>query len=764
MPAATKPRKRRVPGSTEGLNHKRARIAPESKTDNTSRAINVGTKGKPAAVKAKGKERVEELKEEKLEVGKEKKRRGVPVTNAVPVSKRKEDDSDEDDEDEDEVSESEGEGEWDGGGGESVDEFDVNEDGYVSMADGGTEDAEHGGEKPSSKDSKERHKAQKLLQNQRRLSKPYADLLKQAKRTWSLARQKNLSPSTRQTHINTLMSLIRGHIQDLVLKHDASRIVQTILKYGRAAERNEIANELKGKFKDLAQNKYSRFLVTKLIKSCTNKRADIFMEFRGSVLRLLLHREASSVLADAFELYANAYEKEVLVSDFYGKEVRLFGLAAGASGVDKERARKGLKGILEGEKEDRKLRILMEVKENLMAIFNNPDKGAVTHAIVHRALWEYISSVLDLPNEAERERLYREIFENCQDTLAEMVHTKDGSRVVREFLAQGSAKDRKQILKVIKPHIERMCLDDEAQLVLFTALDTIDDTKLLSKSLISVITSSLISPSAATVAAAGSNASTHFYSTPQGRRSIIYLLVPRTRRHFTPSQIALLSETDAARDRTSKKPSILREDEVRKAGSPDLVKWVEEKGGMAISDTGGCIMVVEIMLYADADKTTAIQSLLQPLCKSYPSSADDDPHPIDLPHTSRMYKTLLQGGHFNHTSHKIDYTSAWDPVKFAVGFVNTVGEEVMVGMCVDEQRGGAFVVAELCDTLALGSRRKQKEEEEASMMVVDEELEEKREEARKLVKGWFGNEVKEKIKQSEGMKGKKVLLDALARL
>ena len=71
-----------------------------------------------------------------------------------------------------------------------------------------------------------------------------------------------------------------------------------------------------------------------------------------------------------------------------------------------------------------------------------------------------------------------------------MVHTKDGSRVVREFIAQGTAKvyqtstvpqlvliatqDRKQIVKTIKPHVERMCKDDEAQLVLFTALDVIE--------------------------------------------------------------------------------------------------------------------------------------------------------------------------------------------------------------------------------------------------------------------------------------------------
>ena len=66
---------------------------------------------------------------------------------------------------------------------------------------------------------------------------------------------------------------------------------------------------------------------------------------------------------------------------------------------------------------------------------------------------------------------FRPCTDSCQDVLAEMVHTKDGSRVVREFLAYGTAKDRKQILKVLKPHIERMCLDDEAQNVLFTALD-----------------------------------------------------------------------------------------------------------------------------------------------------------------------------------------------------------------------------------------------------------------------------------------------------
>lgn len=43
-------------------------------------------------------------------------------------------------------------------------------------------------------------------------------------------------------------------------------------------------------------------------------------------------------------------------------------------------------------------------------------------------------------DETEQERVRRKMFEICQEVIAEMVHTKDGSRVVREFLAQGTPK------------------------------------------------------------------------------------------------------------------------------------------------------------------------------------------------------------------------------------------------------------------------------------------------------------------------------------
>lgn len=106
--------------------------------------------------------------------------------------------------------------------------------------------------------ARESHKAQKILQEQRRAAKPHSTLLVEAKRVWSLARQKTIPTAERQKHVKNLMDVIRGKVKDIVFKHDASRIVQTVVKYGGQKERDEIAAELKGKYRDLVQNKYSK--------------------------------------------------------------------------------------------------------------------------------------------------------------------------------------------------------------------------------------------------------------------------------------------------------------------------------------------------------------------------------------------------------------------------------------------------------------------------------------------------------------------------
>ncbi|OBZ77915.1 Pumilio y domain family member 6 [Grifola frondosa] len=587
-------------------------------------------------------------------------------------------------------------------------------------------DAEIGGDdansRPNPKDpnaTRESHRAQRALLEQRRAAKPYSALLTQAKDAWTLARQKNLKKQVRTKHIHALMDIIRGQVKDIVFKHDASRIVQTAVKHGGQSERNEIAEELKGRYKELAQNKYSKFLVTKLIRLCPAHRATILREFQGHILRMLLHREASSVLADAFELHANAYERSLLLRDFYGKEANLFTVTAG-SDEEKERSKKGLPGLLENLEEDRRKRVLTALKDNLVTIFNNPDKGAVAHAIVHRALWEYLAAINGLKDTDEQEKLRREIFESCQDVLAEMVHTKDGSRVVREFIVQGTAKDRKHIVKTIKPHVDRMCKDDEAQLVLFTAFDVIDDTKLTAKSLVSDIVAS--APS--------------LYTSSQGRRSLIYLVAPRTRRHFTPAQIALLAETDSVRARTSKKDDTVRSAEIRRAASDGLLAWIANSGAEVSRDPGGSLVISEIMLEAEGDKSAASDTLLKALSTQYPSQDPAAPHPISLPHTSRIYKTLLQGGHFSRTTSAIEPAPHFSSSAFAARFVQLVGRETTIAMAKGD---GAFVISALCEQLM------KEEAEETS-----------------VIRSWFDEDTLKEMDKTT--KGASLLLEMIQRL
>ncbi|KAJ4473395.1 ARM repeat-containing protein [Lentinula edodes] len=618
--------------------------------------------------------------------------------------------------------------------------------------------------------ARESHIAQKVLQQSRKAARPHSDLISEAKRVWALARSQSISANERKKHITELMNVVRGKVKLIVFKHDASRIIQTLVKYGGKAEREEVCEELKGSYSDSAKNRYAKFLLLKLIRLLPSHRTDILSSFHGHVLsrsRLLLHREASGVLADAFELYANGAQRAELVKEFYGKEVALFSQKQDQD--DKGKSSKGLIGVLEtmGSDKEKKARVLAAVKENLISIFNNPDKGAVRHAIVHCATWEYLD-VLGRMQDSEAEKLRRDLFENCAELLPEMVHTKDGSRVVREFLARGIAKDRKTILKTLKPHIERMCLDDEAQMVLFTAVDVIDDTKLLQKSVVSIITTP--------------NTLNTLVKSSQGRRAIIYLLIPRSRRYFTIAQIRTLGDTDNARDGvgstkqgngegamttgegTSKKSPEVRQEEVRRGASEALLTWVEEQGAELAREAAESLIIADIMLHAEGDKSSASQALLRGLTTPYPASSTSSAsspsslstpvHPLDLPHTSRLYKNLLQGGHFNHSLRTVEISPRWDPTTFAVEFVKIVGGDdgaVIKDICTKGERNGSFVVAQLCEALVRDDASSNQEVKGS----------------REKLKQWLStSETLKAIEEGEkdGAKGIKVLLDGIGKL
>lgn len=98
-----------------------------------------------------------------------------------------------------------------------------------------------------------------------------------------------------------------------------------------------------------------------------------------------------------------------------------------------------------------------------------------------------------------------------------------------------------------------------------------------------------------------------FDSHKHGRRALLYLIVPRSPRHFPPATTVLLAETDASRARTSKKDADVREREIRTAASEGrggLLHLAEERMDEMIRDPGTSLLLAEILLYADGGTST----------------------------------------------------------------------------------------------------------------------------------------------------------------
>lgn len=66
----------------------------------------------------------------------------------------------------------------------------------------------------------------------------------------------------RSAVIAKCLATVRGHMREIVLKHDASRVIQAILKFGTAAERNSVLDELEEHILDLCRDKVRSIIST----------------------------------------------------------------------------------------------------------------------------------------------------------------------------------------------------------------------------------------------------------------------------------------------------------------------------------------------------------------------------------------------------------------------------------------------------------------------------------------------------------------------
>jgi len=188
----------------------------------------------------------------------------------------------------------------------------------------------------------------------------------------------------------------------LIFKHDASRIVQTLLKVGSQGVRQNIAEEMKGHYVALAKSAYARNTVLKVLlylyvllfngggwgalcfnRLCVSRpamRKAVIREFYGHVIPMLRHKEASLVIEEIFLEYAKQNERLSLLEEFYGPEFSLFKTT--------ENSEPKTLGEIKQSHPEKMPAILKNLQQTIQDMIN---KGTVRFNIAHHAIMEFMT-------------------------------------------------------------------------------------------------------------------------------------------------------------------------------------------------------------------------------------------------------------------------------------------------------------------------------------------------------------------------------------
>ncbi|KUL91220.1 hypothetical protein ZTR_01564 [Talaromyces verruculosus] len=480
--------------------------------------------------------------------------------------------------------------------------------------------------------SRESHAKQKALAQERKAAKPNADIIARSKKLWERLRRKSHVPKDeRKKLVAELFEIITGRVEDFVFKHDSVRVIQTALKYANLEQRKMIVSELQGHYKDLAESRYAKFLLGKmLVHGDADIRDMIVPEFYGHVKRLIRHPEASWIMDDIYRTVATKQQKAIMLREWYGPEFAIFRDNDGAE-VTAE-----LSKILAESPEKRP-----PIMRNLYELINQlVQKKTTGFTMLHDAMLQYFLNTK--PGSSEANEFIELIKGDEEGDLAKnMAFTKSGARLMSLCLAYSSAKDRKLLLRFYRETIKMMAGDINGHLVILAAYEVIDDTKLSSKSIFPELLNQETEESAR-----------HEELLLQvnditARVPVLYPFVGDKTKWLLPAgDEDILNEIFEIRKETSKKEPAIRRQELVKAASPSLLEFIAARAESLMETSFGCQFLSEVLFSADGDKSAALNAVAV--------AAKSKIEAQDSPFVGRMLKSLVQGGRYNSAEKKIE--------------------------------------------------------------------------------------------------------------
>jgi pumilio homology domain family member 6 len=438
-------------------------------------------------------------------------------------------------------------------------------------------------------------------------------------------------------------------VKDFVFKHDSVRVIQTAVKYGNLEQKRQIARELKGEYRTLAESRYAKFLIAKLVAGDDEIRDIIVPEFYGHVRRLIRHPEAAWIMDDIYRSVATPEQKSRLLREWYGHEFVIFQNSALPTPSAE------LHQILQDNPEKRGP-IMKHLKEMTNQLVQKKTTG---FTMLHDALLQYFMNCS--PGGPEATEVIEVLKDDEEgDCLKNLAFTKSGSRLVCLALAYSNSKDRRAILKIYKGVIKMLAGDQYGHCVLLTAFDVIDDT---------VMTAKAIFPELLCKDLEEEQRQKELVLQVENltaRIPYLYILTSGLPKWLLPDQdISILKEIQEIRNSSSKKDSETRRHELVKAMSQPLIDLIGQQTEALVSSSFGCQYINEVMFGAAGEKNAALESLAL--------VAWDQPKLLNTPHAGRMLKSLVQGGPFDQKSKEVRTINP--PLKF---------ESMLFAKCRDE--------------------------------------------------------------------------------
>lgn len=399
------------------------------------------------------------------------------------------------------------------------------------------------------------------------------DRIQQAKKMGEKLRLKTLKQEERNKVINQLHGLLKTHYAKFVLAHDTARIVQWLLKYASKVLVHQISQELIPVTVSMLQSKYGIHCIKRLLKyGQSDIRSSVIDQLKGSAVKLATHSLSAPIVEYAFSTWATNAQKQFLIQEFYGDLYK----------NSKDPKVKHLRDVY-SENDSMKAATLGACKSNIKKVLN---KSLLDSGLVQSVLCQYLEEC----SPEDRAELISELTSH----IVVISNSRDGSRAAMQCIWHGSNKDKKVIIKSLKEHLIELCKHEFGHNTIIVLLDSVDDTVLLHKAIITEILKN----------------AKDLAVNEWGRKVLLWLVAPGDPTIFHPKFIKEV--TDGREQSSSKKSPESRRQEILNYSISTLLNLVIEDTQFWLSNGS---LAIEMLAIIKAGTGSVLEEALSSIVK-----------------------------------------------------------------------------------------------------------------------------------------------------